>query len=86
VDDQKLTGDPAQRDAIIAKRVNDLLTAISTSGPVRSILTWGISDRHSWINSTLARKDKQPNRPLPLDAEFKPKPFMDVITKFTKDA
>lgn len=85
VDDQKLTGDPAQRDAIVAKRVDDLLTAISTSGQVRSILTWGISDRHSWINSTFVRKDKQPNRPLPLDSEFKPKPFMDVITRFTKD-
>jgi len=23
---------------------------------------------------------------LPLDGEFKPKPFMDVISKFTKDA
>ncbi|UEM14848.1 endo-1,4-beta-xylanase [Bradyrhizobium barranii subsp. barranii] len=41
VDDQKLTGNPAERDAIVAKRVDDLLTAISTSGPVRSILTWG---------------------------------------------
>jgi endo-1,4-beta-xylanase len=85
VDDQKLTGSPSERDAIVAKRVDDLLTAISTSGPVRSILTWGISDRYSWINGTFARKDKQPNRPLPLDGDFKPKPFMDVISKFTKD-
>jgi endo-1,4-beta-xylanase len=85
VDDQKLTGNPAERDAIVAKRVNDLLTAISTSGPVRSILTWGLSDRYSWINGTFARADKQPNRPLPLDGEFKPKPFMDVISKFTRD-
>src|SRR6266568_466746 len=82
VDDQKLTGSPSERDAIVAKRVDDLLTAISTSGPVRSILSWGISDRYSWINGTFARKDKQPNRPLPLDGEFKPKPFMDVISKF----
>nr|WP_249807270.1 MULTISPECIES: endo-1,4-beta-xylanase [unclassified Bradyrhizobium] len=86
VDDQKLTGSPAERDAIVAKRVDDLLTAISTSGPVRSILTWGLSDRYSWINGTFARADKQPNRPLPLDGEFKPKPFMDVISKFTRDA
>jgi endo-1,4-beta-xylanase len=86
VDDQKLTGDPAQRDAIVAKRVDDLLTAVSTSGPVRSILTWGISDRYSWINGTFARRDKQSNRPLPLDGEFRPKPFMDVITRFTKEA
>ena len=52
---------------------------------MRSILTWGLSDRYSWINGTFARKDKQPNRPLPLDGDFKPKPFMDVLTKFTKD-
>ncbi|MGY3548370.1 endo-1,4-beta-xylanase [Bradyrhizobium sp. USDA 4472] len=86
VDDQKLTGSPAERDAIVAKRVDDLLTAISTSGPVRSILTWGISDRYCWINAMFKRPDKQPSRPLPLDGEFKPKPFMDVISKFTKDA
>ncbi|WP_234685760.1 endo-1,4-beta-xylanase [Bradyrhizobium monzae] len=85
VDDQKLTGSPSERDAIVAKRVNDLLTAIATSGPVRSILTWGISDRYSWINGMVTRPDKQSNRPLPLDGAFKPKPFMDVISKFTKD-
>ncbi|MFX8199556.1 endo-1,4-beta-xylanase, partial [Acinetobacter baumannii] len=81
-----LMGSASERDAIVAKRVDDLLTAISASGPVRSILTWGISDRYSWINGTFKRPDKQPNRPLPLDGEFKPKPFMDVISKFTKDA
>lgn len=85
VDDQKLTGSPSERDAIVAKRVDDLLTAISTSGPARSILTWGLSDRYSWINGMVKRSDKQPNRPLPLDGEFKPKPFMDVISKFTKN-
>jgi len=85
VNDEKLIGSPAERDAIVAKRVNDLLTAISTSGPVRSILSWGISDRYSWINGYVKRPDKQPNRPLPLDGEFKPKPLMDVISKFTKD-
>ncbi|WP_369726110.1 endo-1,4-beta-xylanase [Bradyrhizobium sp. LLZ17] len=85
VDDQKLTGSPSERDAIVAKRVDDLLTAIATSGPVRSILTWGISDRYSWLNRTVAGKEKQPSRPLPLDGEFKPKPFMDVISRFTKD-
>jgi len=86
VDDQKLSGDLAQRDAIVAQRVNDLFTAVTASGPLNSVLTWGISDRYSWINGTFARPDKQPNRPLPLDGSFQPKPFMDVITKFTKTA
>jgi endo-1,4-beta-xylanase len=86
VDDQKLPGAVADRDAMVAKRVNDVLTAIASSGPIASILTWGISDRYSWINQMFSRGDKLPNRPLPLDAEFKPKPFMDIITKFTKAA
>ncbi|WFU39625.1 endo-1,4-beta-xylanase [Bradyrhizobium sp. CB82] len=86
VDDQKLPGDPAQRDAIVAKRVDDLLTAITASGPLNSILSWGISDRYSWINGTFKRPDKQPNRPLPLDGSFQPKPLMDVISKFAKAA
>jgi endo-1,4-beta-xylanase len=86
VDDQKLSGEPAQRDAIVAKRVDDLLTAITASGPLNSILSWGISDRYSWINQQFARQDKLPNRPLPLDASFQPKALMDVITKFTKAA
>jgi endo-1,4-beta-xylanase len=86
VDDQKLSGDPAQRDAIVAKRVNDLLMAITASGPLNSILSWGISDRYSWINGTFRRPDEQPNRPLPLDGSFQPKPLMNVITKFMKVA
>ena len=63
VDDQKLTGIPAERDAIVAKRVDDLLTAISTSGPVRSILTWGLSDRYSWINGTLPARTSSRTAP-----------------------
>ncbi len=84
--DQQLPGDISQRDAIVAKRVNDVLSAISASGPLNSILTWGITDRHSWIHKSLPRRDKLPNRPLPLDADLQPKPFMDVITKFAKVA
>ncbi|MGY8665104.1 endo-1,4-beta-xylanase [Bradyrhizobium sp. UFLA05-109] len=84
--DQQLPGDVTQRDSIVAKRVNDLLSAIAASGPLNSILTWGITDRHSWINQQFTRRDKLPNRPLPLDASFQSKPFMDVITKFTTTA
>src|SRR5262249_8809163 len=70
--DQHLPGDVVQRDSIVAKRVNALLGAIAASGPLNSILTWGITDRHSWINQQFTRRDKLPNRPLPLDASFQP--------------
>jgi endo-1,4-beta-xylanase len=86
VDDQKLPASESKRDAIVAKRVNDVLAAISSEGPLRSIVTWGLSDRYSWINQMFPRNDHQPNRPLPLDADFQPKSFMDTISKFTREA
>ena len=86
VDDQFLPASVPERDATVAKRVNDVLGTISAQGPLRSILTWGITDRHSWISQMFPRRDHLPNRPLPLDADYRPKPFMDVITKFTREA
>ena len=86
VDDSKLPGDLSERDAIVARRVTDVLAAITSAAPLKSILTWGLSDRYSWINQMFPRADHLPNRPLPLDADFRPKRFMDVITKFTGGA
>jgi endo-1,4-beta-xylanase len=86
VDDSKLPASVTQRDAIVAKRVNDVLAAISSETTLRSILTWGLADRYSWINQMFPRDDHLPNRPLPLDADFRPKSFMDAIAKFTREA
>ena len=86
VDDRFLPAAVTERDAIVAKRVNDVLTTIRSQAPLGSILTWGISDRYSWISQMFPRRDHLPNRPLPLDADFQPKPFMDVITKITRGA
>jgi endo-1,4-beta-xylanase len=86
VDDSKLPAPVAERDAIVAKRVSDVLGSISSQAPLRSILTWGLADRYSWISQMFPRSDHLPVRPLPLDSDFHPKPFMDVITKFTREA
>ena len=44
-----------------------------------SIITWGITDRSSWISGTFKRQDGLPSRPLPLDADYKAKPMMRVL-------
>ena len=85
VDDHTLPGPTAERDAIVTKRVTDVLTAITSKAPLDSILTWGICDRYSWINQMFPRDDHLPNRPLPLDENFQPKPFWDAIAKFTRE-
>lgn len=86
VNDYELPGDVAERDAIVARQVDDVLSAISSAGPLDTILTWGLSDRYSWIPQMFPRADKLPNRPLPLDAAFRPKPFMATLEKFTRAA
>ena len=84
VQDQYLPAPAAERDAIVAQRVQDVLSAISAPAPIGTLLTWGLSDRYSWISQMFPRPDHTPNRPLPLDAGFQPKPFMAAIEKFTR--
>jgi endo-1,4-beta-xylanase len=51
-----------------------------------AILTWGLSDRYTWVPTYFKRPDGMPNRPLPLDADLKRKPLFDVIEQFTQKA
>jgi endo-1,4-beta-xylanase len=45
------------------------------------VVSWGISDRSSWISQTFKRNDGLPNRPLPFDSEFRPKPVADLLAR-----
>jgi endo-1,4-beta-xylanase len=82
--DNELPWRNADRDEIIASQVNDVLHVLTAAAPLDALLTWGISDRYSWISHVFPRKDGFANRPLPLDRDFNRKPFMDVIDRFTK--
>jgi endo-1,4-beta-xylanase len=84
VQDQFLPASTPERDAIVAKAVGDVLSAIGAPAPINTLLTWGLSDRYSWISQMFPRADHTPNRPLPLDTEFQPKPFMAQIEKYTR--
>jgi endo-1,4-beta-xylanase len=84
VQDQYLPEPAAERDAIVARAVTEVLAAISAPAPIDTLLTWGLSDRYSWISQMFPRADHTPNRPLPLDSQFNPKPFMTAIEKFTR--
>ena len=55
--------DVAQRDRAIAGVYRDCLTAVLSEPAVKAVLTWGVSDRHTWLNSGPTHKRKQPNRP-----------------------
>lgn len=80
--DQDLPSDIDEHDAAVAAQVGDFLSAIADGGGASAISTWGLSDPYSWVRWAYPRPDGTANRPLPLDADFARKPFMDTIDAF----
>jgi endo-1,4-beta-xylanase len=50
---------------------------------VKAVLTWGITDAHSWLNESkqpsAQRADGGLQRPLPLDKDYQPTPAFYAI-------
>lgn len=84
--DNRLPSDESERDRIIADRAAALLGAIADVARPTAILTWGISDRYTWVPMYFTRQDGKLNRPLPLDRDYRPKALMEVIERFTGKA
>jgi endo-1,4-beta-xylanase len=75
VDERKLEGSVADRDAVVAKIYRDYIAMMLAEPNVTAALTWGITDRYSWLNDPKHRRpDGQPQRPLPFDADYRPTP------------
>jgi endo-1,4-beta-xylanase len=77
--DWKLPGPAAERDRKVAALTKDYLEAVIEGQRPEAIITWGLSDRSTWVNDTFPRTDGLSARPLPLDAAFQPKPMMAAI-------
>jgi len=82
--DKVLPGPDAERDRLVALNVDDYLDAVFSVVRPEALLTWGISDRYTWVPIYFTRSDGRPNRPLPLDGEMKPKPMMAVIDRYLR--
>ncbi len=74
VDDSSLPGDIAERDRSVADLYRDYLQNVLAYRSVKAVLTWGLTDRDTWLNHSRRRKDGLPQRPLPFDADLKPTP------------
>jgi endo-1,4-beta-xylanase len=79
VRDNRVAGDPALRDEAVASQARAYLDAVLTCPAVMGVLSWGLSDRRSWLNDELPRDDKLVQRPLPLDSELRRKPLWQAI-------
>jgi endo-1,4-beta-xylanase len=89
VTDAQAPADIAVRDQLIADTYRRFLDAALDEPAVKMVVTWGLSDRHSWIvrretNEAKWRKDGLPSRPLPFDADLRPTPaFAAMVDAFT---
>lgn len=84
--DYELPGKVVERDARVAGMASQFLQVVGEVVRPKAILTWGLSDRYTWVPIYYKRRDGMPNRPLPLDAELKRKPLFDVIEDFRRRA
>src|SRR6516162_2004459 len=84
VTDEHAPADVAVRDRLVADTYRRFLDAALDEPAVKMVLTWGLSDRHSWIvrretYQTKWRTDDAASRPLPFDADLEPKPVFDAM-------
>jgi endo-1,4-beta-xylanase len=81
VNDQKLPANPAIRDRIVAAVYEDYLSAALSEKAVTTVVIWGISDRITWLSTKSPRADGAAMRPLPRDANLKPKLVWNAIAR-----
>jgi endo-1,4-beta-xylanase len=84
--DYELPGAVRERDALVAGMAARFLESVCDVVRPKAILTWGLSDRYTWVPTYFKRADGKANRPLPLDADLKRKPLFDVIEEYRRKA
>ena len=80
VDDSSLPADIPERDRLVAEYYKSFLTNILRHKSVKAVLTWCLSDRDSWLQGFRPRPDHLRQRPLPFDADLRPKPAFFALS------
>jgi endo-1,4-beta-xylanase len=84
VNDEPFPVDIATRDRMVAGVYRDYLHTMLEERYVEAVLTWGLSDRDSWLRHRENRAAGVP-RPLPFDDRLQPKPaFFAMREEFKK--
>ncbi len=87
VTDKGAPSDIARRDAAVADVYTRYLDVALANTAVTTVISWGLTDRNSWITSGAAghpevlRSDGLPERPLPFDTDCLPKPAYVAIAE-----
>jgi endo-1,4-beta-xylanase len=86
-DDAVATDDTSERDKTVAEVYRSYLTAALDGPEVKAVLTWGVTDKNTWLNGPKYRKQHPDRlqRPLPFDPDYAPTPaFFAMRESFDK--
>ena len=76
-DDAVPAEDMAERDQVVAEVYRRYLSAALDGPEVKAVLTWGTSDKNTWLNKGTKFRKQHPDRlqrPLPFDPDYAPSP------------
>jgi endo-1,4-beta-xylanase len=77
--DDGLPVDAVERDAIIADMYGTYLDVALAETAVGALITFGLTDRYTWLQEDYPREDGTPRRPLPYDEDLQQKPAYAAI-------
>lgn len=77
--DDGLPRAPAARDAAVADVLRVYLEVALDEPAVAALVTFGLSDRHTWLEEDYPRPDGASRRPLPFDRRLRPKAAYDAL-------
>lgn len=81
VNDLRLPANENTRDARVADVYESYLTTVLDEPAVISVITWGLSDRYTYLAEDPSRIQGRDVRPLPLDRNLQAKPAWKAIAR-----
>ena len=72
VNDRYVAAEIGPRDAAVARMYGSYLGTVLGDPAVIAVLTWGITDKYTWLDREDSRTDGEPERPLPFDEAMQP--------------
>jgi endo-1,4-beta-xylanase len=84
--DDGLSRDVAARDATVADIYGRYLEVALDEPAIRSLTTFGLSDRYTWLQEDYPRSDGAARRPLPFDARMQATPALGALRSSLADA
>jgi endo-1,4-beta-xylanase len=84
--DDGLPADEGPRDVAVADVYRRYLDVALSHPAVKAVMSFGLSDRYTWLQEDLPREDGADRRPLPFDEDLRPKPAYRALARSLAEA